>query len=259
MYPRTTLILAAVAAFILAPLLLSGQEVDPSVPAIDPSVNRSVQDPDFPDNAMLPGGSSAWTGQPIMSQTPSTAPGSAPKTGSPSRASQFPSLVGVSTWGQSSFGSSSSPNASGAQDSLNLTGARAHPQGASRWSKNTLSRKANATTASADPQSTRSGRAEDELSVEQNQSSSASSNLKLRGLKRATARSTRSRITNPFQAKADAATSAHWGADKLSAYALASQQHEAGMLLHYGFNARSDRQARRKRRKRGAATNSTSR
>ena len=146
MYPRTILI--AVAVSMLIPRLVSGQEVDPSVQAIDPSVNFRVQDPDFPDIALLPGGSSAWTGQPIMSQTPTTgATGSPQKAGSASRASQFPSLVGISTWGQSSFGSSSSPNASGAQDSLNLTGARARPQGASRWSKNTFSWKANVMTA----------------------------------------------------------------------------------------------------------------
>jgi hypothetical protein len=259
MYPR--IILIAVAVCMLIPRLLSAQEVDPSVQAIDPSVNSRVQDPDSPDNALLPGGSSAWTGQPIMSQTPTTGAsgtsGSPQKTGSASRPSQFPSLVGVSAWGQSSFGSSSSQNASGAQDSLSLTGARTRPQLASRWSRNAFSRKSNVTAASADPQSSRSGRAGDELSVEENRPSN--SNLKLRGLKRATQRSTRSRITNPFQAKADAATAAHWGSDQSSTYALTQQRHESGMLLHYGFNARSDRQAHRKRRKRGAATNSTSR
>lgn len=247
-------------AFMLVPAFLSGQQVDPSVQAIDPTVASRVQDPDQPDSPLLPGGSSAWTGQPIMSQTPSTGASSGSpqqQTGSPSKANQFPSLVGISTWGPSSFGSSSSPNASAVQDALNVTGAPAHSQGGSRSSRNMFSRKPNITTASANQQSTRPGRSEDELSVEQNQPSS--SNLKLRGLKRAAARQTRSRITNPFQAKADAANAGHWGADTSSAYAIAQQQHEAGMLLHYGFNARSDRQTRRKHRKRRRAAASTSR
>jgi hypothetical protein len=91
MYLRTTTIV--IAAFLLVPMLLPGQQVDPSVNAIDPTVNSSVQDPDRPGNALLPGGSSAWTGQPIMSQTPS-----APM--QRVRIIQFPSLAGTtSKWG----------------------------------------------------------------------------------------------------------------------------------------------------------------
>jgi hypothetical protein len=108
MYLRTTSIV--IAAFLLVPRVLPGQQVDPSVNAIDPTVNSSVQDPDRPDNALLPGGSSAWTGQPIMSQTPSVPVQRL-------RVIQFPSLAGTtSKWGPtfSAVSSASDVSATGA-------------------------------------------------------------------------------------------------------------------------------------------------
>lgn len=89
MYLRTTSIV--IAAFLLVPGVLPGQQVDPSVNAIDPTVNSRIQDLDRPDNPLLAGGSVAWTGQPIMSQTASVQVQRL-------RVSQFPSLVGPSKW-----------------------------------------------------------------------------------------------------------------------------------------------------------------
>lgn len=91
MYLRTTSIV--IAALLLIPRVLPGQQVDPSLNAIDPTVNSRVQDPDRPDNALVSGGSAAWTGQPIMSQTPSAPVQRV-------RVIQFPSLAGTtSKWG----------------------------------------------------------------------------------------------------------------------------------------------------------------
>jgi hypothetical protein len=103
MYLRTTAIV--IAAFLLIPRVLPGQQVDPSVSAIDSTVNSSVQDPDRPGNALLSGGSSAWTGQPIMSQPPS-----APM--QRLRVIQFPSLAGTtSKWSPTFSAVSSVPDA----------------------------------------------------------------------------------------------------------------------------------------------------
>jgi hypothetical protein len=257
MNPSALKIGLLIAAFVLAPAVLSGQAVDPSLEAIDPSVNSRIQDPDHPDSPLLPGGSSSWTGQPIMSQTQTAGasgagqkPGSA-TSGTTIRTNQFPSLVGASAWGGSSLAVSSSQTAT--------TTTPEHVQTASRWMKTAASRRLNMMTAAADVKSAKLGHSDDDfsedaLSIEQKQLADA--NLKLRKLKQAADRSKRSRITNPFQAKADAATAAHWGSDTSSARALAQQQHESGMLLHSGFNART---ARRKRGHGGAAANANSR
>jgi hypothetical protein len=255
MYLRT--IGTVVAAFLLVPRVLPGQSVSPSVPAIDPTVNSRVQDPDRPDSPLLPGGSSTWTGQPIMSQAPTSgASGGGQKSGSTGsgstiRANQFPSLVGLSAWGGSTLTPSSS---------LSATTTPGHAQTASRWTKAAASRKLNATMDAVDVKSAKRGRSDDDfsadaLSIEQKQLADA--DLKLRKLKQAADRSKRSRITNPFQAKADAATAAHWGSDTSSSRALAQQQHETGMLLHSGFNARSTR--RRKRAHGSSSSNANSR
>lgn len=244
------IISAVVAAFLLVPGVLSGQAVNPSVDAIDPAVHSRVQDPDQPDNALLPGGSSAWTGQPIMSQTPTSgASGAGQKPGTTTRTSQFPSLAGLSAWGGSSLTPSSSQSATTSPERV---------QTASRWTKAAASRKLNVMMAAADVKSAKLGHSDDDfsedaLSIEQKQLADA--NSKLRKLKQAADRSKRSRITNPFQARADAATAAHWGSDTSSARALAQHQHESGMLLHSGFNARTAR----KRRHRGTAANANSR
>src|SRR5580698_4947744 len=91
MHLKTTSIV--IAALLLVPRVLPGQQVDPGVNAIDPTVNSRVQDTDFPASALLPGGSAAWMGQPIMTETPSAPVQRV-------RASQFPSLAGTaSKWG----------------------------------------------------------------------------------------------------------------------------------------------------------------
>lgn len=252
-----------IAAFVLAPAVLSGQAVDPSLEAIDPSINSRIQDPDHPDSPSLPGGSSSWTGQPIMSQTQtSVASGAGQKSGSTTsgttmKASQFPSLLGASAWGASA-GGGSSPAPSSSQDA---TPTPEHIQTASRWTKTAASRKLNLMTAGADVKSAKLGHSDDDfssedaLSIEQKQLAEA--NQKMRKLKQSADRSKRSRITNPFQAKADVATAAHWGSDTSSAGALAQQQHETGMLLHSGFNARTTR--KRKRAHGSSSSNAASR
>ena len=80
-----------IAALLLVPRVLPAQQADPGVTAIDPTVNSRVQDLDHPDNPLLSGGSTAWTGQPSMSDAPS-----APV--QRLRVNQFPSLVVTSTW-----------------------------------------------------------------------------------------------------------------------------------------------------------------
>jgi hypothetical protein len=89
MYLRITSLV--IAAFLLVPRILAGQQADLGVNAIDPTVNSRVQDLDHPDNPLLSGGSAAWTGQPMASQPPS-APAQR------LRVNQFPSLIGPSTW-----------------------------------------------------------------------------------------------------------------------------------------------------------------
>ena len=253
MNARALIIGLLFAAFALAPAVLSGQAVDPCVDAIDPSVNSRIQDPDHPDSPLLPGGNSSWTSQPIMSQAQtSSASTAAQKTGSATKASQFPSLLGASAWGGSSLAPLSTQSATVTPE---------HTQTASRWTKTAASRKLNMVTATVDVKTAKLGHSDDDfseedaLSIEQKQLADA--NSKLRKLKQAADKSKRSRITNPFQAKADAATAAHWGSDKSSARALAQEQHESGMLLHSGFNARTTR--KRKRAHGSSSSNANSR
>ena len=224
-----------IAVLLLVPTGLTGQQVDPSVQPFDPSVNARVQDPDHPASALLPGGSSAWTGQPIMSQQPS---GPAQK-GSAGKNSQFPSLTSMSTWGTLSVPDSSS----------NAVPDRARSVLPS--TKTFLSRKLNTSLATTvDLHSAKSDRIEDEVAAEENQLTRTSAALELRKLRRETSRSLRSarvRVVNPLQAKADASSAGRWHSDQSSIYALNQQQHEAGMLLHYGFNDRGERRRRRHR------------
>jgi hypothetical protein len=199
---RLVIISVVAAAFTLVPALLSGQAVDSSVQGIDPTVASRVQDPDQPDNALLPGGSSAWTGQPIMSQTQSSGTsGPAQKGGSIAGTNQFPSLVGISTWGPSSSAawagnpivsetaSSGTPGSaqgagsmgkgtlfqnligvsvwgsspSTAASSLNASGAQGQGLSALRWNKAAGFRKLNLSTPTAIAETARSNRSEDEI------------------------------------------------------------------------------------------------
>ena len=289
---RLVITLAIAAAFLSDAGVLSAQQVDPGVVAFDPSVNSRVQDPDRPDNPLLPGSNSswsspwtlqpimngasfagtsgpaqslgpvnkasqfpslggtsvwgassastAWAGQPVMSDAPAAGTaGPAPRAGSVRGGSQFPSLVGISVWGLSSAASSSSLNANGARGQTVVA----------------RNRKRDVTTVTDYMQSARMRRLEDESSVESlavqqaaeraaEQDELSDPHLKLRELKQelkqsaAAARSARLRIANPFQSKADALT-VHWGRDASSASALGQQQHETGLLMHYGFNARN--------------------
>jgi hypothetical protein len=250
MYVNTLSVVIAV--FMLVPSVLSGQQVNTRVDSIDLRVNARVQDPDQPQSALLPGGSSAWTGQPIMSETPfSGTSGPAQRPGAMGKTSQSPSLVGVSVWGPSSIAATPSSDISGGQE---------HTQTVKRWTKAGSSRKLSVMMATAELQSARSGHLQDELSVEQNVPSD--SNLKLRKLKRAATRLGRLRIANSFQPKADGYV-ARWGHDTLgasfSASAMAKKQHESGLLLRYGFNARREREARRKHKYRVSGSNSATR
>jgi hypothetical protein len=285
MYLRATSIV--IAALLLVPRVLPGQQVDPSVYAIDPTVNSRVQDIDFPASALLPGGSAAWTGQPIMSQTPSLPPqrikvnqfpslvgastwgrptssgaslpsnvsatGASAWTGQPimtqapsvraqtGRVSQFPSLASVSTWGPTSPASatdSSAPNAAGVPD---------RARGGLLSTKTARSRKLNMTTATVDLYSAKSISSQDEFAAGVKLQTRTGAALELRKVRQETAQSARARITNPLRASADAATAGRWHSDQSSARALAQQEHEAGLLLHYGFDARKTRSWHRRK------------
>jgi len=215
--------------FLLVPCGFLGQQIDPSVQPVDPSVNPRVQDVDHPDSALLPGGSSAWTGQPIMSQMPSasTQKDSAPKN------SQFPSLTSMSTWGTTSVVDSSASNARNVLD---------RARGGLPSRKTSLSRKLNMTLATTlDLHSTNTDRVEEETAAAENQLTRTSAALELRELRRETSQSTRSarlarlRAANPLVNKADAASAGLWHSDQSSAYALNQQQHETNALLQHGF------------------------
>jgi hypothetical protein len=236
------------AVCLLVPEILSGQEVSIRVDPIDPTVSSRVQDNDAPGTPLLSGGTFAATGQPVMAEARSFGSlGPTPKRGAMSRSYQFPSMLGLSTWGPSSLSASASPDASTVQGSA---------QNGSRWNKVAALRKLNSTITTAQAESARSVLAREELSAEQAIGRNAAvADFELRKLKQTTARPTRSKIANPFQSKADASTAALWGRDTSSAGALAQQQHESGMLLHSGFNARSER---RKHRHRGVASSSSS-
>jgi hypothetical protein len=277
MYPRTILI--AVAVSTLVPRVLSGQAVDVSVRAVDPTVASRIQDPDQPNNALLPGGSSAWTGQPMMSQQPS------PGASAASRANQVASMAGASAWAPSTSAvwagqslMSQTPSLSGSTalpgsgsvspsaplqnsagvsawgrssfaiaSSLNASGAQGQLQKGMRWTTAAGLAKLNFLTPASVAEAERTDRSQNQLleeafSVEQNRSS-ASLN-KLRQLKQAQSRSARLRLANPLQSKADASSAPHWGSDESSSRALDQQRHETGMLLKSGFGARSERRKR---------------
>ena len=215
--------------FLLVPCGFLGQQIDPSVQPVDPSVNPRVQDVDHPDSALLPGGSSAWTGQPIMSQMPSasTQKDSAPKN------SQFPSLTSMSTWGTTSVVDSSASNAGSAPD---------RARGGLPSRKTSLSRKLNMTLATnLGLHSTNTDRVEEETAAAENQLTQTSAALELRQLRRETSRTNRSarlKTVNPLVNNADAASAGLWHSDQSSAYALNQQQHEANVLLQHGYTPR---------------------
>jgi hypothetical protein len=255
-----------IAVLMGAPAILLGQQVDPSVPAIDPTAHARVQDPDQPLSPLLPGGSSAWTGQPIMSEVPSSsAYRSYQKLVSASAASQFSGSTGASTWGPAAVtpSTSSTPlNAGPTPDLASTNTVRAHALSMTLRSKvGGSSRKLNLETMTEQGQSTKAGPSQSGPSPEEiaealgvQQNGSSNSELKLRKLKQANTRSARLRLNNPFQSRSDAATAGRWGADSSSTNAMAQQKHESGMLLHYGFNARTER---KKHRRHGAAASAS--
>jgi hypothetical protein len=227
MHLRTPTIVVAIC--MLLPGCLLGQAVDPSVSAIDPFVNVSVQDPDHQDSALLPGGSNAWNGQPTMWQMP---PATAQKS-SGGRVNQFPSLVGTSVWGTSSLSQASASN----------TGVvRARTSQAAV--KLDLSRKLDRTLALVDLNAQKSSVSQDELALAlaENSPTRTSAALELRKLRQDAAHSARSarvKIANPLQASADAASAGRWHSDETSIYALAQKEQNSDLLLRYGFGAQS--------------------
>jgi hypothetical protein len=232
-------------AFSLVPCGLVGQQVDPSVQPVDPSANVRVQDVDRPDSALLPGGSNAWTGQPIMSQT-SSLPA---QKSSAVKSNQFPSLTGVSTWGTTPVSELAASNTTQAPD---------RARGAQPSSKFPLSRKTGTKIATVDVQLAKSNATEEEiaeqekLEEENQQARNNNGGLNLHKLRQETARSTRStrtRVTNPLRAKADAASSGRWHSDQSSSYALNQQQHEENSRLQNGYY---DRALRRRKYHHGA-------
>jgi hypothetical protein len=150
------------------------------------------------------------------------------------RVNQFPSLAGMSTWSPISFAFATdhfdaSASAPGVPDRVRR----------GLLSTKRAARKLNMTVATVDLYSAKSISSQDELAAEQNQRTGTSAALELRKLRQETSRSARERITNPLRASADAATAGRWHSDQSSLRALTQQQHEAGMLLHYGFDARN--------------------
>jgi len=235
-----------IAVFVLVPAVLCGQEVNVRVDPVDLTVRSRVQKEEQPDSPLLPGGSIAWTGQPIMSQVQSSnIPAPTQKSGSMSKAGQFPTVVGTSVWAPSSIAAASSVAAASPADT---NGVQDRPQATTkRWTKALTSRKLTLM-AAAEAQSAKLARTQEDPSLSLEQTGPSDLNFKLRKLKQATNRAARLRMSRSLQAKGDASTTAtHWGADQSSSNALWQQQHESGMLLHYGFNARSDRIAKRRK------------
>jgi len=217
---------AVIPILLLVPCSLLGQQVDPSVQVPDLSVKARVQDVDHPDSALLPGGSVAWTGQPIMIQK---SPDAAQK-GSSLKSNPFPSLTSMSTWGGVSSTTSSNSSAGVVRPRSVLTS-----------SKSALSRKLNTmlmTRLDLHPANT--DLTVEELAAEENQLTRTSAALELHKLRQQTSRSrpARLRVANPLVAKADAATTGRWHADQFSANALEQQRHEGALLLRHGYTAR---------------------
>jgi len=214
--------IAAIVILMLVPGWLRGQAVDPSVPIPDPSVDVRVQDVDHPISALLPGGSVAWTGQPVMSH-PSAVPG---QKNPGSGGNQFPSLVGTSNWGPSQGVASSTSSAAVGQT-----------PSARPLKKSSLSRKLDEMMASVDLHSAKTSSSRDELLLEQAQLTRNSAALTLRSMRQVASRSARERATNPLRSSADAAAGGRWQADQSSARVLAQQQHESNLLLKSGYGA----------------------
>ena len=214
MHVRAAILLAA---FMLVPGLLLAQEVNARVDSIDPAAQLRVQDPDRSDNAMVP--SSSGSAQRL---TPN--------------ANQYPSLSKASVWGPSSLA---------ATPSQGVASIQGRTQGSQRSMRANGTRRLNATTTVAEIQSARLGRLpQAEAGALEANGPANSPKLNLIRLKRAVTRSARIRITSPFQeGKQD--TEERWQHDSSSARALAQQQHESGLLLQQGFNARSERRAHR--------------
>jgi hypothetical protein len=238
-----------------------GQQVDPSVQPVDPSVNPRVQDVDRPDSALLPGGSSSWTGQPIMSQTPS----GATEKDFAVNSGLFPSLTSMSTWGTTPLAAPSSSNSDGAvptpvAGSASSNTKKLRLRNESLAAKLGRYRKLNAPAADSDAQSSRSATIDDALleqALKQLMGTGGAAALqKLRQETARSSRSTRTRIYNPLRAKADAASASRWQSDQSSDYALKQQQHETGVLLQNGFYDRTER--RRRHHRRGALRTSGS-
>jgi len=292
---RLSTLSIGLAVFIIVPSVLSGQQVDPGVAAIDPSVHSRVQDPDQPSNALLPGGSNSWTGQPTMTPQPSSGPSAAAqRLHLTSGSNQFPSLMdvsswtpssstvwagnapiaaaqptggtaqlqnltGISAWGSSSSSSSASTVASSVNTSVNGSKIQGQIQGTYKWNRLAGFHGANPLTPTAAAAETATSARQSDILEELfpgEQNKSSNSIENLRKLKQSAARPARLKLNNPFQSKADASTAAHWGADMSSAYAMAQKKHESGMLLQGGFNARTER---KKHRHHGAAANTATR
>lgn len=248
-------LIIAISVLMFVPLGVFGQQVDPSVQPVDPSVNPRVQDVDRPGSPLLPGGSAAWTGQPIMSQASFAPTQKDSATGSVVNNGQFPSLGSMSAWGPAPV-PSSIPNSDNASATPGVASATSKSDN-NRVPSGSLAKKIEQyrkldTLAADNTQSARSATIDDALVArELNQLTGASGVLAVQKLRRETARSTRStrtKIYDPLRAKADAASAGRWQSDQSSDYALKQQQHETGALLQNGFYDRDEQRRRHHRR-----------
>jgi hypothetical protein len=238
------------AALTFLPCLACGQAVDPSVGAVDSSVNTRVQDSEHPIT-LLPGASGSWTGE--LSLNPAPASAKPVQTGA-STAGQFPSLAGMSSWSGTPSTASNTQTASTPPQSSNTGQDRNSLLLASQWSKLTGTKLTDprklAMILSAVEGAPKKSDAIDEFSAERNESTDPKAQL--RTLRRAAQKTARVKITNPFQNKADAANAGHWRGTVFTARSLEQERHQEALRMLQGYTDQTERK-RRRHRHRGAA------
>ena len=231
---------------IFLPTLVWGQAFDRSVAISDPSIKTRVQDSDQPDNPLsFPGASGPWTGQ--LALNPPAPSAIAVQTGA-SRASQFPSLNGMSTWSGTSSGTSNMKTGGTLPQGSSVAQDRNPLLSASRFTKLTGSKKTTMVLSQVELGTSKTSHASDEFAQQELTDPKAD----LRKLKRAAQKTARVRITDPFQNKADAANAGRWHGTVLTARSMEQERHQESLRMLQGYTDETDRKQRR-RRKRGTS------
>lgn len=244
--PAKTFVVAA--ALTLSSVIARGQAIDPSIGAVDSSVSPRVQDSDHPVSPLFPGASGPWTGE--LNVTPASASAKVIQTGA-SRANQFPSLSGTSSWGGVSSSASNTQSTATPSPSTTTMQTRNPLLNTSQWNRLSTSQKKALVLAAAELAQGKTNRATDEFSIDKNESSDQ--NAKLRMLKRATQKTARAKIVNPFQNKADATNVGRWRGTVLTASSLEEQRHNEASLVLHGYETTTERK-RHRRHHHGAST-----